>query len=474
MAPPPWDGVVQSQSDPLVGTHTFDMPTGTVQNDRVVVVSCMGRNRTQGFTWNDSFISLTSGAPGGTIFIQGGNDMEIVAAYRDMPSSPPASITGTPNVTKGFVGWAGRCPAGTFDPATAPVITWSLTSSNAPSLNPGWSEDTLFLSGFAGEEFDFATYPLPDDQAMRNSGQLAGAICTIGQTGGAALDLGPWAAFFDTVNGTILVAVRGAASGTDATATPGALAVAVSMPQASAGQSVTAQPAAFAAAVSMPQASLSAGATASPAALTAALSVPQASPSAGATAAPAALAAQVSTPQPSVGVSVAPSAIAASVTLPQTTVGVSVAVSPNAVSVPATFPAATLAVGSTVTPAALLVPVSTPQASPVTEGGAVATPAAVTASVAFPQAAATAQTVASAPALQVATTLPTPSLAASAAPTPSALDVRVTFPQASPTDGGQSTDPVAATYRETSGASFRERLPGTYQEPPPAAFRESA
>jgi hypothetical protein len=191
------------------------MPTGTAENDRVIVVSCMGRNRTQGYTWNDSFTSMTSGAPGGTIFITAGNDMEIAAAYRDMPASPPASITATPNVTKGFVSWAGRCPAGTFDPATAPIIVWSLTSSDAPSLDPPWGEDTLFISALAAEEFDFSTHPLPDNQFMRNSGQLAGAICSTGQVGGAALDLGPWAAFFDTVNGTLLIAVKGAASGPD-------------------------------------------------------------------------------------------------------------------------------------------------------------------------------------------------------------------------------------------------------------------
>lgn len=216
MAPPPWDGVVESFSNSLVTPHTHNMPTGTVSGDRVIVLSFMGRNRTQGYTWNDSFLSLTGDSPGGTIYVQGGNNLEIAAAYRDMSGSPPASITATPSQTKGFVSWAGRVPAGTFDPATAPIITFeggNPTTSEAPVLDPPWTEPTLFISGFIGEEFDFATYPLPDDQDMRNSGQAVGAVCTIGQNDGAALDLGPWAAFFDDVNGTILIAVKGAASG---------------------------------------------------------------------------------------------------------------------------------------------------------------------------------------------------------------------------------------------------------------------
>jgi hypothetical protein len=236
MAPPPWDGVVQSQSDSLVTPHTYNMPIGTAENDRVLVLSFMGRNRTQGYTWNDSFTSITGSSPGGTIYVQGGNQYEIVAAYRDMPSSPPATITGTPSQTKAFVGWAGRCPAGTFDPATAPIITFdggSPTSSNAPSLDPPWDDDTLFISGYAGEEFAFASYPLPDDQAFRESGNICGAICSMGQSGGAALDLGPWAAFFDEVNGTILVAVRGFSSGPDLAQLPATESITVLTPRKS-------------------------------------------------------------------------------------------------------------------------------------------------------------------------------------------------------------------------------------------------
>lgn len=503
MAAPAWSDVVQSQSASLVTPIVVTMPTNLATGDRVVIFITMGRNRTQGLNWNTGTTGFVS-ALGGTTFNTAGNDHEHDFGYADIPGTPPATISITPSQTKAFIAWAGRIPAGTFDPATAPEFTTTPNSADPANLDPSWTEDTLFIAGISADELTFITFPLPDDQDSDEISNVSGAVCSIGQTGGGARNVAAWATTEANLKGVATVCLRASAAGTPATVTPAAIActaslptssrniaagpaataitvslpassrivaagpvvvaVAVSFPQASAGQSISVQPAAVATSAALP--AVGASVSASPAVTATVVSLPAAATSTDAAVQPAAVAVGVSTPQVAASVTAGPAVTAVVVSLPQAAAGAATVVTPAPVAATVALPAGSVALTATATPTAISCPVALPQAAPVIEGGAVVAPAAIACTVSAPLALSAAQTVVSPAVAAVLAALPTLAVLAAATAIPGVVAALASVPQATASGGGQPSGPVAASFTESFGA--------TYRESPPREFRESA
>lgn len=202
----------------------------------------------------------------------------------------------------------------------------------------------------------------------------------------------------------------------NATATPGAIAVAATIPAATPQAGSVPTPAAIPVPITLPAVTTQAGAAPTPAAISVPVTVPQATPQAGSVATPAAI------PVP--------------ITLPAVTAGEHATVTPDAIPVVITLPAATPQAGSAPTPAAISVPISIPQATP--QAGAVPTPNAIVVVVTLPAVSASGGSTAFPDAIPVPVSIPQATPQAGSVPTPDAIAVVVTLPAA--TASGQVSD----------------------------------
>lgn len=450
MAAPTWDGLVKTVQTGLTTPHVINMPTGLANGDGVVVVTTMGRNRTQGLNWNTGTTGFSS-VLSGTVFATNGNDMELDIGWRVMPSEGglPSSISLTPSQTKSFAAWAGRVPAGTFDPATTPVATQTPNSSDPASLDPPWDEDTLFIAGYVAEEFTFSSFPLADDQANDETGLATGAVCSIGQTGGAARNVAAWATFEADRNGVAVIAIRGAVSGSGGTATPSAITVVSALPSAT--LSTAAGPAAVAVAGALPAVSPSGGVSKVAPLVGVVAATP--APALSVTAGPSVVAAVASLPAPVVdaggGATATPAVVAAVAALPSP--GLSTGAGPAAVAGAAATPAPTTGSGTSPQPVAATL------AAPAPAVGAGATAPALAGVVAVP---APVPAVAAGPAgVAAVSQVPRPAAGSGASPTTAALPASLPAPTVD-TSGAASVSPstipvIAAVLRPAvdSGAA---------------------
>jgi trimeric autotransporter adhesin len=221
----------------------------------------------------------------------------------------------------------------------------------------------------------------------------------------------------------------------DGTATPAAIAAAVTVPATSVGAGVTTSSVDLAA--TLPSPTATGAGQASPVAIAVPVAAPAAAPSAGSTVSPAPVASSATLPAAGMtgGSPVLPVAIAATATLPQVSATGAGSVSPAAVSVAGSLPQASASGGALVSAAEIAAALSLPQ--PDVSGGVPVAPAVIAVVVAFPQASATGGDVLSPDPIMTSVALAAAGVSAGAGP--SGITVEAVVPAASATGAAQAT-----------------------------------
>jgi hypothetical protein len=323
----------------------------------------------------------------------------------------------------------------TFDSAN--TVTPAVLASVTPDASGG-----IILSGVVQDST--ATYTQPANWTVRatsNSNQgLSVFQYNLGVTSGVGV--GPTNVTPDAGDEyiSITLVVKSIAN-PNATVTPGAIAVPITVPAAGAKAGSAPTPAAIPVPITVPQATPLAGSRPTPAAIAVPITVPQATPLAGSAATPAAIPVPVTLPQAtgSADATVAPDAIPVPITVPQATPLAGSAPTPAAISVPITVPQATPQAGSVVTPAAIPVPITLPAATASASSGATVEPDVIDVAVTVPQATPLAGSVATPDAVPVPVSIPQATPLASSAATPAAIPVPITIPQATASSAESAT-----------------------------------
>jgi hypothetical protein len=325
--------------------------------------------------------------------------------------------------------------------AGAEPSSWSVEVTDSAITGQGYNHAHLQGGNTAGGVVDFDDIRLTNGTETATPSAVAGAVTIPAATPGIGATATPSA-----VAGAATIPAP-TVTGNGATATPSAVAVAATIPTPSVTAGAVAMPGQVATAVAIPAATASAGVTAVATAVAGVATVPAMSGTASATATPAVATGVATVPAMSGTASVMATAVAiaatASIPAPTVTGSGSIA-TPGAVSGVATIPApvATAGVSGAATPVAVAatVPAVTIAA------GAVATPGRVATAVAIPVATAVADAVATPGQVATAVAIPgaTATAGAGTVATPGQVATAVTIPVATVTaDAVATATPVA-------------------------------
>lgn len=358
----------------------------------------------------------------------------------------------------------------TFDSTNTvtPAVLASLTGTNL-------SDDSLVLRYTAQDNTATFTEPASHTEIVTsntNQGSWLGRLDGWTTAGGdvAATDITPDAG---DEYASITVALTKSAGG-DGTATPGAIALAATLPAATTQAGATTSPAATSLAVAMPAAAAGSDATATPAAIPITVDMFTAAVEQGGDAEPAATSVVVALPQAAASGqtddTATPDVIATAVTLSAVTTQAGSASTPAAIVTAVTLPSATTAAGATVTPDEIVIAVDLPAATASGAGNATAEPAAITIAVDLPAATTQAGATASPDAIPIVVTIPAATASGSDAgtATPATITTSVTMP-APATQAGSTVAPatttLAVTFPQATAQASHTAAPDTITVP---------